>query len=226
MFDYNLLKQFLTFSKDELANYAIEKGFVQLGDKNIGHLLYKDNGSKILAVAHIDHHDNDYERAFMIDDNTIEDIRLDDRLGVYTLFKYENKYNWDILLTDFEEPGNSTAQFFGERIATPKNYNWMVEFDRRGDTIVLYKYDNEVTKSVIEKIGGNYGKGSRSDISYLDYLGVCGFNFGVGYYNEHNDDCHMKIDVYHKQMEIFDKFYKAFKDIKFPYPMPQDFVLD
>ena len=106
--------------------------------------LYKNNNAKILAVCHMDtvfDHAHKYNFCH-IDENYIFSPKLDDRLGVYTILHYLPKYHpnvkYDYLITTDEEIGKSTAQLFAK--VNKKKYNWIVEFDRKGEDVVLYDY--------------------------------------------------------------------------------------
>ena len=172
---------------------------------------FRDNGSKILAVAHCDTVQG-ISRHFSVARGDHGDIvfspQLDDRLGVYTILDLLPSLgiNVDVLLTENEERGQSTAAHF----VTSKKYNWIVEFDRRGSGAVVYDYENAEAWAH-EFFGLDYG--TFSDISCLQHLGCIGINVGVGYHHEHTDWCHMKVNEYIEQMARFVEMWSAKKDI-------------
>lgn len=170
---------------------------------------FKDNGSKILAVAHCDTHfenKNLYEVYDIIDDYAILSPNLDDRLGVYAIMEMlpQMELNVDTLLTTGEESGCSSAQFF----EAPKKYNWIVEFDRRGTDAVTYDYDDEGWDETVNEFF-DLGIGSFSDISFMEELKVKAFNVGIGYYREHTMNCYCKLSDLTNQMMRFRRFYNA-----------------
>ena len=93
---------------------------------------------------------------------------------------------FDVLLTDGEERGCSTARWF----LPPRKYNWMFSFDRAGTDVVLYQFDTPATRRLLHRSGFRVGVGSYSDITDLWFLGCAGFNFGCGYHRQHKPDCY------------------------------------
>jgi len=115
---------------------------------------YKDNNSDILAVVHCDTvFENKRVPIHCIEtDELMFSPVLDDRVGVATVMEIipslYPQIKYDILITDDEEKGRSTASLF----KTNKKYKWMFEFDRRGTGSVLYQYSSnkKFMKSVKE----------------------------------------------------------------------------
>lgn len=188
--------------------------FNATGGNHNDEYAFKDNGSKILAVAHCDvsriiEKQRHFSVAKLTTDTLIYSTYLDDRLGVYTILEVLPRLgiNVDVLLTTDEEIAKSTATLF-----TPKKeYNWMVEFDRRGDDAVTYQYD-------WEDIIGDYfqvGTGTFSDLNDLDHVGVCGVNVGVGYQDEHSPFCYMSVAEYRHQLARFVSFWDYEKDNRY-----------
>ena len=105
---------------------------------------FKDNGSDILAVAHLDTVAGRKARTARIVDTeagpVIHSRALDDRLGAYVILDMLPKLGltFDWLLTTGEESGMSTAAFFD----APKKYRWIIEFDRGGTDVVMYHYED------------------------------------------------------------------------------------
>ena len=160
--------------------------------------FYKDNGSNILAVAHLDtvgHADDRICRFVTTEGGLVVFSRaLDDRLGAYIILDLLPKLglNYDILLTVGEESGRSTAAYFDQ--PDGKQYDYMIEFDRGGTDVVMYQYDDTEVRDLVKACGARVGDGSFSDISYLGHLGIKGFNWGVGYQDYHGPRAHAFLD--------------------------------
>ena len=158
-----------------------------------GKYIYRDNGANILAVAHLDvvcfaprHFGSPKGKA-----NKIYSAQLDDRLGAYVILDVlpTMGVKVDTLLTTGEESCRSTGAYF----QTDKPYNWMVEFDRAGQDVVLYDYWTLELKTLLKSLGNKVGVGSYSDIAAMEHLGIAGFNWGIGYYDHHFNDSFFKI---------------------------------
>jgi hypothetical protein len=176
-----------------------------------------DNHSNILAVGHCDfvEHVPTFSRASLVGERVYFSPAMDDRLGVYTILDVlpQLGLTYDVLLTDNEEKGLSTAESFIP--PDGKQYNWIFEFDRRGTGAVFYQYDH----TAISDAAKDYFKheiGTFSDISLLD-LKCGGINVGTGYYHEHNYYCHMILSDWEDQVQRFIRFYRRYKDTRFPY---------
>jgi hypothetical protein len=153
----------------------------------------------------------------------VRSINLDDRLGAWILLDYLPSLginDFDILLTEGEECGRSTAsEFVQDRANT---YNWIFEFDRRGvESAVLYQYDNPDTRAMLYKYGIAVEHGSYSDISSMTNLGVIGINFSAGYNAEHTTDCYAYLCEVRSSVVKFVSFYKDLKDTPMPYTPPK-----
>lgn len=178
-------------------------------DSNFYH--FRDNGSKVLAVAHLDTVGAAHTRAAHFLDTEAGPVvfsrALDDRLGAYTILELLPALglNFDILLTVGEEEGRSTAEFF----CPPKEYDWMIEFDRGGTDVVMYQYEDDATADLVEAAGARVGSGSFSDIAYLEHLLVKGFNWGIGYTGDyHGPRAHAFLDDTFKMVAQFLKFHE------------------
>lgn len=186
----------------------------QKSSRKYQRFCFKDNGSKILAVAHCDvvldkpH----FAKARLSDENTYFNTKFDDRLGVYTILDLLPVLgiNVDWLLTEDEESANSSAELF----QSEKQYNWIVEFDRRGEDAVIYDYDD--FESIVEKYF-HMGTGSFSDISMMEDLKACAVNIGVGYHGEHTSRCYMDVDQYTRNIARFVNMFDAEKEIYHPH---------
>lgn len=190
--------------------------FSEYGDKYItpdGILYYKDNGSKILAVAHLDtvQNSNHYRVVDARGSRIIFTPQLDDRLGAYVILHLLPSLGikTDILLTEGEETGKSTAKHF----KVDKEYNWMFSFDRAGTDTVLYQYHDKAMEKLLTEHGFNVQTGAFSDIGYLEHLGIKGFNFGVGYYNNHALQAYAVEHHILYNVLLFQKFYSEFEDV-------------
>jgi len=140
---------------------------------------------------------------------------LDDRLGAYVILDMLPKLgvNVDVLLTTGEETGESTAAFF----QPPKDYNWVIEFDRGGTDVVMYQYDDMETTELVEMTGADVGVGTFSDIAFLEHLGVKAFNWGVGYQDYHSVRSHAYLDDLFLMLDHFLDFHDANADTVLPH---------
>jgi hypothetical protein len=206
--------------------------FAQFGESLITdlptrHLIYQDNGADILAVGHIDTVDNhrsiQTEAGIEAHNKTMQLAKfhqtgpqLDDRLGVWALLSVLPDFmNYDILLTDNEEIGQSTASSF--ELPNGKAYHWIFELDRRGDGCVLYQYGSKKWNKELIRAGFRIDRGSFSDIGYLDHLGVQAVNVGVGYDHEHTLACDWDINIMREQLKKLVNFYERNKDKRYAY---------
>lgn len=176
---------------------------------------FKDNGSKILAVAHCDYvcvGKPDYITYKYKDDIFVQSETLDDRLGVYIITELLPSLGivTDILLTTNEEIGASTASLF----ESDKQYNWIFSFDRRGNDIVAYDFEDELLRAqVLEGTGVRLGYGTFSDIVELEHLHAKGLNFGTGYWGEHTRTCYATEKSITLGVSRFIRWHKLYKDV-------------
>ena len=196
------------------------------------HLIYQDNGADILAVGHIDTVDNHRSTQTQVGleaHNKTMDLakyyqtgpQLDDRLGVWALLSVLPEFmNYDILLTDNEEIGQSTAGSFEP--PSGKAYHWIFELDRRKDGCVLYQYGSKKWNKELNRAGFRIDRGSFSDIGYLDHLGVQAVNVGVGYDHEHTLACDWDINMMREQLKKLVNFYERNKDKRYAYNRRRD----
>lgn len=180
---------------------------------------YQDNGSDILAVAHLDTVVYPDERqasyANTADGLVIHSGALDDRLGAYTILDVLPKLgvSVDILFTVGEEMGQSTAAYF----APTKQYDWMIEFDRGGTDVVTYQYQDKDLVDRVRDCGARHSQGIFSDISYLDHLGCKGLNWGVGYQDYHSKRGYAYLDDYCDMIDYWQVFHAANEGIYLPH---------
>lgn len=179
-----------------------------------------DRGSSILAVAHVDHVQTikGWGRVLLDGEERIYSPRLDDRLGVYTILDLLPRLGikLDVLLTDNEETGNSTAKLF----ETSKDYNWVVEFDRKGRGAVTYSFGMGGWNDTLEPYFGKPDRGSFSDICHLDFLGCKAVNVAVGYHDEHNKRAYMEVIEYFDQIARFLAFFRDNSETHFEHRQP------
>jgi hypothetical protein len=181
--------------------------------------IYIDNGKSVLAVAHADVHrliegqlSFTQKNSEMGSDPLVYSPYLDDRLGIYVIFEKLPALgiNMDILITTGEESGNSSAREFSQNCF--KKYNWIVEFDRKDEDVVLYEYQNRDMEKSLIKVGFKIGLGSRSDISHMESFGVACFNVGIGFSHEHYSDCSADLAILDRQLERFERFFRKNTD--------------
>lgn len=190
--------------------------------------IYINNDANVLAVAHVDtvsSYDKNYKSHFytMVLDGYpyVFSKWLDDRLGCYIITELLPLLGVkvDLLLTTGEETGQSTGADFIP--PNDKTYNWMVEFDRHGDDVACYQYlENDEWRNALKLVKAYPVRGTFTDITAMEHLGVCGANFAVGYENEHSHMCHVDLVVMFEQIKRFLKFYDLFKTNKFEYTPP------
>lgn len=196
-------------------------GFERFGkvtETRNGTYVFIDRGAKILAVAHRDTV-CDPASHFSYDPklDRVHNPGLDDRLGCTILLDWldqllpENSY--DILLTEGEETGRSTAKHFEP--PEGKEYNWMFEFDRGGVDAVHYQYTDTEWMAELKTMGCKIEKGAISDISYLEHLGICGVNVGCAYYQYHSPKAFCNLYETEDMMDKFVKFFIANQDKRF-----------
>ena len=139
---------------------------------------------------------------------------VDDRLGCALALGCTA---WaDILFTDCEEMGMSTAAFF----QAPRAYNWIIGLDRRGTDVVTYTYKDKDWLAALEE-DFTIGTGSFSDIGYLENLGTACVNMGVGYYNEHTTAAHWKPQDTEEQFARLYKFWSKYGETQFHHIPPK-----
>jgi hypothetical protein len=210
--NYKLMKKICKTPTEHFNQYGLTKYTTTSGI-----YYYKDNGSDILAVGHLDSvcKPEHFSVLKLSHCELIFSPVLDDRLGVYIILDAlkQLNINVDILLTEGEEKGKSTAAFF----ETDKQYNWMVEFDRAGSDVVTYQYENPEFKAKLESVGYKVGIGTFSDISALSHLGCSGVNIGIGYESYHSLNANADVDIIYANLAKFKRFYDKYNKIRFEY---------
>lgn len=197
--------------------------------KALGFRLIKRKGQRLafrpgatkhspLIVCHADTvvngGDGPHPFSYSAESDTVTSIALDDRLGIACMLSAVDASlplaSCAMLICDDEEIGNSSARVFSLDI-TP---NFLVELDRRGTDVVCYEYETRLLRSLLTHAGFRIGRGSFSDICYLGIYGVCGFNVGVGYHNEHSHKCHAVLADTFSQLGKLDQFLAKFGDVR------------
>lgn len=185
-----------------------------------------DNGKDILAIAHLDYIGGNHSFGVMKHNGIYKAFHggMDDRSGAYIILDHipaelgETPY--DILLTDCEERGQSTGQYFSP--PEGRTYKWMFEFDREGLDCATYDFGSDDLDKVIKKHGWNPVRGSLTDMCKMYDLGCRGFNFGNGNHNGHGEWNHVVLSELETSATWFCEWYKAFKDTAFPFDEKKD----
>lgn len=191
-FDRAALQRICTMPEEEFGTaFGMQTVEVdQHAPSNFYH--FRDNGSDVLFVAHLDtvakRGARDCHFVHTEAGLVVYSRALDDRLGAYVGLVLLPKLGitYDVLLTVGEETGQSTAAFFD----ASKDYRYMIEFDRGGTDVVMYQYEDDDTCDRVKASGARVGDGIFSDISYMEHLGIKGFNWGVGYRDYHTQRSH------------------------------------
>lgn len=151
-------------------------------DNKIRRYWHIKNGScaDILLVAHSDTVQEPKINAVIED--RLYAAGLDDRLGMMLAFNIAKSRNGcDILITDEEECGKSTAELVPEKDL--EQYRLIIELDREGNDVVDYDLAD---KRLLKKIDRHVGIGSFSDICSLKNPKCSCINMGIGYYDAHS----------------------------------------
>lgn len=227
-FDFPALKRVCEASENSFEIlYDMERVEVQQ-QKPDNFYLFKDNGSSILAVAHLDTVGLANSRlAQMVETEggaVVYSRALDDRLGAYVLAELlpAMGLTFDLLLTVGEESGASTAAFFDPAEHHDREYNWIIEFDRGGTDVVLYQYEDEELADRVEATGADVEQGIFSDISEMEHVGVKAMNWGVGYRDYHGPRSHVWLDDMFMMVGYFLDFHDTWQDTVMPHePSPR-----
>jgi len=163
----------------------------------------------VLAVAHLDFvGSTPAPYSLQSGGDVVVSRALDDRLGVFALLHtipklLGNKRPYNVLLTENEEAGHSTAALFHAN----KSYNWMFSMDRAGTDCAYYTFTDKPWLDHLRKAGWAVSEGSYSCIAEMDHWGACAINFGVAYNSQHSDSCWADLDEYSNQVKRVVKFY-------------------
>jgi hypothetical protein len=211
-FDPRALKWWCLAPDDEILEVTGE-----IKETPAGRFSYLDLGANVLAVAHVDTaYSFTQKTRYRYTPHKVKSLALDDRLGAYIICEVlpDLGVKMDVLLTEGEERGDSTSQFF----VPEKEYNWIVSFDRGGTDVVMYQFEDEQSEDLVRDHGfGALGWGSFSDITEMEHLGCKAFNVGVGYQKQHTSECFARIDDIIGQLEKFCMFWRELKDTHLPH---------
>jgi len=139
---------------------------------------------------------------------------FDDRLGCYLAYTLQEQYPhyFDMLLCDYEEQGQSTAEYF---IPTHK-YNFVIELDREGFDFVDYGLASaEFCKEFEHTTGIKQDWGSFSDICELQNVDCSKINLGTGCYSSHSRNSGFSPLVCQSQIRGLMEFVEVYKDTYF-----------
>jgi hypothetical protein len=161
--------------------------------------LFVDRNSKILFVAHLD--TVKLPRIDTVFAHRVSGAGFDDRLGCKIAWELGKELGCDVLLTDYEEDGCSSAQYH-----ELKDYNWICEFDRAGNDVVTYGMENDAWINVLDK-HWIIGNGCFSDLSFMDTK-CCAMNLGISYELAHCDNSYYNPQMLSSQLKKFRKFFK------------------
>ena len=184
---------------------------------------FKDNGAKILAVAHLDTCVDHIERGTVLAETAGGDVvysgALDDRLGAYVIVDLLPKLGIEVdwLFTVGEEDGMSTAQFFEPSRHHDREYNWIIEFDRGHEDVVAYQYEDADLVEKVQRTGLFVEQGAFSDISFLEHLGRKALNWGVAYRDYHSTRGHVWLNEFFPLIDAFVAFHAEYKDEVMPH---------
>jgi len=200
---------------NKLENWFISKrrliGILSCYQVNSGRqrYWYIDNKAPILLVAHID-----TVQTPKLNKGKRTGAGFDDRLGCFGAWSLVHKYPnlFDVLITDFEETGGSTAKYF----KSSHDYNFVVELDREGIDFVDYDLAHDDFISDWQgQTDMKQGIGSFSDICCLE-LPCSKINLGIGVYNSHFVNSGFKPKQFNSQLTKLVSFCKKFKDYHYP----------
>lgn len=221
-FDERLLEWCCTADNDQFERYGARTDLITRYKDGNDFYFYKDNGSSVLAVAHLDSVERKHRHFFMAESKahgqTIHSPTLDDRLGAYVILELLPRLGikTDILLTVGEEVGASTAEYF----TADKQYNWMFQFDRMGADVVMYQYDTLARRQLLRSVLAWPSPGMFSDISFLDHLECAGFNWGVGYHDYHGPKAWASMTEMVQQVARFCRFHERYRDLRMEHVKP------
>jgi len=215
------LHKLQTICKMEIDDFE-KLGGVKV-DTPDGSYIYFDRGASILGVAHRDTVCGATHFTYEVARDRIYTPTLDDRLGCTILLDVLDRVlpegSYDILLTEGEEQGRSTAKYF-----TPpkgKRYNWMFQFDRGGTDAVYYQYTDREWMKALDLLGVKLDRGMFSDICYLEHLGICGVNIGTAYYQYHSKNAYCNLDETEHMVDRFVRFFNKYSEERFPFVKPK-----
>ena len=213
------------YDLDALHKLGVYRGD---GSKGSGYTLIKSsvkNPLPILGVCHLD-----YVTAGAVPlvshGRRVVSCALDDRLGLWCLLyglpralgggRVGCQVPYDILLTEDEELGASTASAFGNDNGVA-GYRWLFMFDRAGADCAYYGYDSVKWLAALRGQGWDCERGSYSCIADLEKRGQSGVNFGVGYIGQHTAGCYADCGTVLWQVRRVAEFVRQYGRVNFPH---------
>jgi M42 glutamyl aminopeptidase len=199
-----------------LSDIDYFKQFGDVRDTKDGIQIFIDRGASVLGVAHLDTVCNPKGKfKFNGKRHQVFTPTLDDRLGVTilldTLPSILGQNEFDVLLTEGEEIGCSTAAWF----EPAKDYNWMFSFDRMGTDAVHYQFDSKEWLDALAGLRMPINAGMFSDLSFMDHMGCSGVNVGCAYYKYHSPNAFANLKETKSQIGKFTRFFLENKDKHF-----------
>ena len=183
-------------------------------DNPDGECIYRDNGSDVLIVAHLDTV-LWAKRPKFSRDRISRCPQLDDRLGAAIALDLVGEllgFAPDVLLTDCEEVGRSTASYLS------REHRLAIQFDRAGSDVVNYSENYPSLDSTLATCGIVQGTGSYSDVAELSGPAL---NWGCGYHDQHTSGCYCDLAEVELQLLKFAFWYREFGARQFPYVAPR-----
>jgi len=217
--DLKQLDKRCSMSFDDYCTEALANGGEVVYCPDGQRYIFYNRGGKLLATGHLDvvfrsKHREAY-KPYKNRPLRYYAVELDDRMGAYILLDVLPALginDYDILLTEGEESGRSSAKWFEP--PTEDRYNWVFEFDRAGTDVVMYDYEDDAMLDLLNAYNFHVGWGAFSDICSLEHLWVKAFNFGCGYYLQHTNNCYCVPKDVKSIIRKFAKFWLDQKDTK------------
>lgn len=179
--------------------------------------LFFNNRANILLATHIDTVCK--PKINRITKKTIFAAGLDDRLGcaiAYQLIKCKH-IKADLLICDYEEDGQSTAQYHKLKKAKESgSYNFIIELDRNGIDFVDYYglAEPQMIEDFKKCTGRKLGLGAFSDICSME-SNIGRINVGIGYHKDHAKDSYANIKQVNKALNDVIRFCTEYGDFTY-----------
>lgn len=207
-----------------LADIADFRTFGDVSETRDGISIFIDRGASVLAVAHLDTVCKADRFAYDEKKERVYTPTLDDRLGVSIILdalpRVLGHTDFDVLLTEGEEIGRSTAKYFD----APRDYNWLFSFDRTGTDAVHYQYTDAAWMQALKGLDMRIEPGMFSDLSFMSHVGACGVNVGCAYYRYHSPRAYANLRETASQVAKFARFYEEHKATRYEHtPDARDF---
>lgn len=147
---------------------------------------------------------------------------LDDRLGAWALLLLRSAgLPIDILFTEDEEIGQSTASYF----FPDKQYNWAFSFDRAGIDAVLYQYEWN-SPDFASACADHWPLGIGSYSCIADLQTECpAVNVGIGYHDHNTATCWADLNETAAQLRVFGDFFGEYAETKWPIPTEDKYTI-